>query len=149
MHGGKQNLDVRLVPTAGTDETLNLIDRGEADLGLIAGVVEDRGSRRVLELTPLYMEPLHLLVRAPLYESVVQDFGQLKGRTIDLDSQNSATNLLATELLRFIGLHDPATGQPLYQPVYDSQLRQTDSGDVDLAMPGSRSAAYRQRRSTA
>lgn len=121
IHGRKHNLDIRLVATAGTDQTLTLIDRHEADLGLIAGVVEDRAARRVLEITPLYMEPLQLLVRTPLYESVLSDFGQLRGKSIDLDTEGSSTHLLAAELLRFIGLTDPVTKQPQYQPVHISQ----------------------------
>ena len=121
LHGKQHNLDIQLVATGGTDQTLSLIDENGADLGLIAGVVEDRASRRVLELMPLYMEPLQLLVKTPLYEPVLNDFGALRGKSIDLDSESSATHLLATELLRFIGLTDPVTGQPQYQPVHISQ----------------------------
>ena len=117
IQGKKQNLDIRLVPTEGTDETLSVIDQNGADLGLIAGAIEDRESRRVLEITPLYMEPLQLLVREELYEPVLKDFGRLRGTSIAMDGQNTATSLLAAELLRFIGLTDPATGQPRYQRV--------------------------------
>ena len=126
VQGRKRHLDIRLIATEGTDETLTLIDRNEADFGLIAGGIEDRMSRDVLQIAPLYMEPLQLLVKAELYESVVKDFGQLKGKSIGLDSPSSATNLLATELLRFIGLTDPATGQPQYQPVFISQAALAD-----------------------
>ena len=126
IHGRRHNLDIRLFATGGTDETLTLIDQNGADLGLIAGGIEDRASRDILEIAPLYMEPLQLLVKADLYESVVKDFGQLRGKSIGLDSQSSATNLLATELLRFIGLIDPATAQPQYQPVYIPQSALAD-----------------------
>lgn len=115
-HGRKRHLDIRLVPTGGTDQTLSAIDQNGADLGLIPGAIEDRGSRSVFEVAPLYMEPLQLLVREELYESVVKDFGQLRGKSIDLDAPSTATNLLASELLRFIGLTDRATGQPQYRP---------------------------------
>jgi TRAP-type uncharacterized transport system substrate-binding protein len=126
VHGKKRNLDIRLVATEGTDQTLSLVDKNGADLGLIAGAIEDRASRDVLEIAPLYMEPLQLLVKGELYDSVVRDFGQLKGKSIGLDGQNSATNLLATELLRFIGLVDQATGKPQYQPVYIPQSQLAD-----------------------
>lgn len=120
-HGAKWNLDIRLIPTDSTDATLNLIGKESADVALVAGGVEDRAQRRVLEIMPLYMEPLHLMVKAGLYDAVSHDFGQLKGKTVSMDGVNSATNVLATELLRFIGLNDPATGAPLYRPLHIPQ----------------------------
>ena len=134
IQGKKQNLDLRLVPTEGTDETLSVIDQNGADLGLIAGAIEDRESRRVLEITPLYMEPLQLLVREELYEPVLKDFGRLRGTSIAMDGQNTATSLLAAELLRFIGLTDPATGQPRYQRV-DLPQSQLLSRRGDSSLP--------------
>ena len=122
LHGKSHHLDIRLVPSESTDQTLTLIDQRKAELGLIAGVVEDRGSRKVLEVTPLYMEPLQFLVKDELYEAVLKDFGALKGKSIDLDNPSSATHLLASELLRFMGLTDEDTGQPVYRPVYVRDL---------------------------
>ena len=126
IHGRKRHLDIRLVATEGTDQTLSLIDQGGADLGLIPGAIEDRASRNVFEVAPLYMEPLQLLVKEELYDAVSKDFGQLRGKSIDVDSQTSATNLLATELLRFIGLTDPATGAAQYRAVYIPQSQLMD-----------------------
>ena len=37
--GKSRHLDIRLIPTSGTDETLTAIDQGTADLGLVSGVV--------------------------------------------------------------------------------------------------------------
>ena len=125
IQGKERNLDIRLVETESTDQTLSLIDQKGADLGLIAGVVEDRGSRKAFEITPLYMEPLQLLVKQELYEPVLRDFGQLKGKSIDLDAENSATHLLAAVILRFMGLTDE-TGRPEYQRVYIPQSAMTD-----------------------
>ena len=132
VQGKQRNLDIRLVPTAGTDQTLSLIDQNRADLGLIPGAFEDKASRKVFEVAPLYMEPLQLLVKEQLYESVLKDFGQLRGKSIGLDGQNSATSLLAAELLRFIGLADQVTGKPQYQPVYLPQSRLMDLKDASL-----------------
>jgi len=129
IHGKRRHLDIRLVTTDGTDQTLSLIDQNVVDLGLITSAVEDQASRDVFEVAPLYMEPLQLLVREKLYDSISKDFGQLRGKSIGVDGQNSATNLLATELLRFIGLTDPATGKLQYQPVYLPQSHYTDLKD--------------------
>jgi TRAP-type uncharacterized transport system substrate-binding protein len=103
-----QNLDVQLVVTEGTAETITLIEQGKTELGLITGAIEGPRSDTLLEIMPLYMESLQLLVKEPLFEAVSKDFGQLRGRTIALDGQQSATNLVASELLRFIGLIDGA-----------------------------------------
>lgn len=121
LHGKARHLDIRLVETAGTDQTVSLIDQQVVDLGLITGAVEDQASRKFYQIAPLYMEPLQLLVKAPLYDSVSKDFGQLRGKSIGLDSPGSATNLVASELLSFIGLSDPETGKLEYQPVYIPQ----------------------------
>ncbi len=128
VHGKERNLDIRLFETEGADQTMDLIDQGAADLGLITSAVKDHADRDVYELAPLYMEPLQLLVRSELYDAVSRDFGQLAGKSIGLDGEQSVTNLLATELLRFIGLADPATGAPRYRPVY-AQSRLTYLAD--------------------
>jgi TRAP-type uncharacterized transport system substrate-binding protein len=119
-HGTAAHLDIRLTVTEGTQETLDLVASGEADLGLVAGGVAAGETDRIFEIAPLYMEPLQLLVRESLYDAVSKDFGELAGRSIGLDAEESATNLVATELLRFIGLID-ASGQPRYRPVYMQQ----------------------------
>ncbi|HWI17607.1 MAG TPA: TAXI family TRAP transporter solute-binding subunit [Vicinamibacterales bacterium] len=119
-HGKSRNLDIRLVVTEGTVETIDKIESGETDLGLITGAIEGPRADRILEIMPLYMEPLQLLIKAPLYEAVSQDFGQLRGKTIALDGQLSATNLVASELMQFIGLID-AAGTRHYTPVHMQQ----------------------------
>jgi len=42
IHGKAHNLEIQLVPAAGSDKVLNLIDQNGADLGLIPGAIEDR-----------------------------------------------------------------------------------------------------------
>lgn len=130
MRGKARNIDIQLLVTDGADQTLNLIDQKKAELGLITGAIADHAARSVFEITPLYMEPLQLLVKAPLYDAVSKDFGQLRGKTIGMDGQNSATHLLARELLEFIGLADPATGAPAYHPVHILQFQYAELKDA-------------------
>ena len=128
LDGQRYGLDVRVSATRSTAQTLDLVDRHELDMGVIAGAVESNVPRAVSEIAPLYMEPLHLLVRAELYDRVAKDYGQLKGTSISMDGRDSATKLLAMELLRFSGIIDPA-GTPLYTPVDVTQaqiLNETD-----------------------
>ncbi len=134
LNGRKWNLDIQLIPTPNTDTSLTKIDQQIADVGLIAGAIEDRAARKVVEITPLYMEPLQLVVKAELYDSVSHDFGQLKGKSISMDNTDSATDVLATELLRFMGLADPATGRPLYRPIHIEQSQLFAQQDT-AAMP--------------
>jgi TRAP-type uncharacterized transport system substrate-binding protein len=119
-HGKARNLDIRLVVTEGTVETIDKIEQGATDLGLITGAIEGPRAERIFEIMPLYMEPLQLLVKAPLYDAVSKDFGQLRGKTIALDGELSATNLVASELMQFIGLIDGA-GTRHYSPMYLQQ----------------------------
>lgn len=120
IHGKKHHLDIRVLPTAGTGATMDMIGDGSADVGLIAGAVRDQRERHIVEISPLYMEPLQLLVKEPLYEAVMKDFGQLRGKSIAMDAENSATSLLATELLRFMGL-DHRGDKPQYERVQVQQ----------------------------
>lgn len=136
LHGRTNRLDIRLVVTEGTQATIELVEKGEADLGLIAGAIEDVRGVGLLEVAPLYMEPLQLLVKESLYDAVSKDFGALRGRSVGVDAQRSATNLLATELMRFMGLVDGA-GRAGYQPVYLQQaelIALTDSAALPDAV---------------
>ncbi len=120
LQGKKHHLDIRVDPTSGTGATMDALDGDAADVGLIAGAVRDQHARNIYEIAPLYMEPLQLLVKEPLYDAVMKDFGQLRGKTIAMDAEDSATSLLATELLRFMGL-DAHGGKPLYARVQVQQ----------------------------
>lgn len=131
-HGKTHDLDIRLIVTDGADQTMSLVDQGAADLGLVTGAIDDNASRDVYEIAPLYMEPLQLLVREPLYDAVSKDFAQLQGKSIAIDGLNTATNVLATELLAFMGLSDPATGQPHYRPVLTPRAQYPEIKDADL-----------------
>ncbi len=106
LYGRQQNLDIQLVVTEGSAQTLDLIEQGKTDLGLITGAIESQQDNNILEIMPLYMESLQLLVKEPLFEPVSKDFGTLRDKSIALDGERSATNLVASELLRFIGLID-------------------------------------------
>lgn len=121
-YGKAHQLDIQLVITEGSAQTVDLIRRGATDLGLITGAIEGEDDSTILEIMPLYMESLQLLVKEPLFDVVSKDFGQLRGKSIAVDGERSATNLVSSELLRFIGLID-ASGTPQFTPVY---LQQTD-----------------------
>jgi TRAP-type uncharacterized transport system substrate-binding protein len=121
--GRKHHLDIRVAATNSKTQMLSLVDGDELDLGVISGGVESSVPRSIFEVAPLYMEPLHLLVKADLHEQVSADYGQLKGRTISMDGRDSATSVLAIELLRFSGINDPATGAPLYNMVNMTQAQ--------------------------
>jgi len=130
--GRKQNLDIRLIVTDGADQTMNLVDQDAADLGLVTGAIDDNEHRAVYEVAPLYMEPLQLLVRESLYDAISKDFGQLAGKSIAIDGKNTATNVLATELMAYIGLADPKTGEPHYRPVHTPRVDYPAMKDADL-----------------
>lgn len=132
VHGKSRNLDIQLIVTDGADQTMSLVDQDAADLGLVTGAIDDNKHREVYELAPLYMEPLQFLVREPLFEAVSKDFAALEGKSIGIDGANTATNVLATELLAYIGLADPKTGAPRYRPVLTPRVEYQALKDADL-----------------
>ncbi|MBI1290313.1 hypothetical protein GC173_03605 [bacterium] len=86
-------------PTQGSEEALELVDKGTLDLALVQGGL--KAGTNVRQVAALYPEPLHLLVRPEIAE---QGLAGLEGKRINLGSKGSGTRKLATEVLAFAGM---------------------------------------------
>ncbi len=95
---------VDLVPSASTGKELSEVDSGSVDFGLVSGAFRVTGFSRVREVTPLFTEALHLLVKQELAEQVGPSLRGLRGRRVDLGPRDSATASLAAAILEFAGL---------------------------------------------
>lgn len=101
---GKAGIEADLVATAGTGDELEHVERGAVDLALVSGAQRMRDFPHVRVVTPLYVEALHLLVRAELAEQVAAGFDALGGRTVDVGPPGSTNAGLTAALLDFAGL---------------------------------------------
>ena len=106
--GGRVRVEV--VPTAGSDEAIDRVESGAIDVALVQGGMRQRGRTHVRQVATLYVEPLHLLVKAPLRDEVARNLAALKGRSVNLGEVGSGTHALAVDVLAFAGLR-PVRGR--------------------------------------
>lgn len=96
---GRHGLDVVLVDTSGSEDSLARVERREIDVALVQGGLD--GNDDVREIAPLVLEPLHLLVRGDLD---LYDLEDLRGRRLMLAPPGSGTRTIALDLLELAGI---------------------------------------------
>lgn len=104
-HLRKHRIELELIPSEGSEESLSWLNEKRIDLALVQGGLNLGSRTEVRQLSPLQVEPLHILVRAEL-EGTLREKGlsELHGRRVYLGSPSSGTHVLAVNLLDFIGL---------------------------------------------
>src|SRR6185369_14539443 len=60
----RHGLDVVIVDTSGSEDSIARVERREVDVALVQGGLE--GNEDVREIAPLVLEPLHVMVRESL-----------------------------------------------------------------------------------
>jgi len=103
-------VNARLVETRGTEDELERVNTGAVDFALVSGAYPIKPYDHVREITPLYVEALHLLVKEELAGAVGSSLGGFRGRTVDLGPAGSTTAGLAADVMAFAGLA-PAEGR--------------------------------------
>ncbi len=93
-----------VVETETTEDALAKVDAGQIDFALVSEAYRVGGHPHLREVTPLYVEALHLLVRGELAAKVDDSLAALRGRTIDLGPQGSTSEALSTAVLAFAGV---------------------------------------------
>lgn len=106
----------RLTPTADTSDALKAVNAGEIDLAMVSGVFRSGDYQHVREVTPLYAEALHLLVKRELAEEVARSVSALRGRVVSMGADGSETHELASNVLGLAGIVPE-------RPVYPNGLR--------------------------
>ncbi|MFD2159647.1 TAXI family TRAP transporter solute-binding subunit [Rubritalea tangerina] len=92
-------LKVDLVESEGSLANVRMLERGEADFGLIQQGVEVDDSIRAV--AALYPDIVHLLVRT---DTKIESITELQGMRVSLGMQSSGTRLVAEQLLDHYGL---------------------------------------------
>jgi TRAP-type uncharacterized transport system substrate-binding protein len=98
------HLRLRVVPTVGSRETLDLIEAQKLDVGLVQGGLDPTHHPHVRQVAALHIEPLHLLVKPALRGLVAENLGAIRRKTVNLGPVQSGTHELAADVLRFAGL---------------------------------------------
>ncbi len=79
----------RLVASAGVRESLDAVEAGRVDVALVPGAIRFERWPHLREVAPLFVEPLHLLVKEELYEAVAKDLRMLRGRSLALGAPDN------------------------------------------------------------
>jgi TRAP-type uncharacterized transport system substrate-binding protein len=113
-----QSLMLELHPTVGSEEALDQVNDHKLDLALVQGGLKVNSWKNVRQVTALHIEPMHLLVKNELFESVSKQLAALDGKTIYLSEVGSGTHTLAIEILSFVGIGPRTADRPTgYIPV--------------------------------
>lgn len=99
-----KGVDVRVVETTDTDDALDRVDRGSIDFVLVSGAFRLGHRPNLREITPLYIEALHLLVKPEIATRPDWSLRDLEGRTVDLGPIDTETAGLATAVMDFADL---------------------------------------------
>ena len=96
----RHGLDVEIVDTSGSEDSIARVQRREVDVALVQGGLD--GNEDVREIAPLVLEPLHLMVRA---DQDLYDLEDLRGHRLMLAPPASGTRQIALDLLELAGMH--------------------------------------------
>ena len=112
-----EGVPIEIAATKGSVEACRKVESGEVDLALVLGSRDFSEFPRLRQIAALHVEPMHLLVKADLYESVSSDIHSLEGkRVLAVGFADSATLQFSNMLLDMLGLRfesdDPAAEAP-------------------------------------
>ncbi|UJR78671.1 TAXI family TRAP transporter solute-binding subunit [Sandaracinus amylolyticus] len=94
IEAAAHELELEIVPAAGSDDALERLSRRELDAALIQGGLP--GTPELREVAAVALEPLHLLVRGDI---AMESLDDLRGRRVNLAPPGSGTRGLALEVL--------------------------------------------------
>jgi len=92
------NVDLELVPSAGSLESSELLKAGKIDFAMVQGALAIRPPSKIRQVAVLHVEPLHLLVDPQHHADVSINLRSLKGLTINVGAVGSGTDRLSTTL---------------------------------------------------
>ncbi len=104
-------LDIKVLPTSGSEAALEGLSKGDFDLAFVQGGLATQApgntnGSAIRQLTAMHIEPMHLLVRQEISERIAATgLRGLAGCKVNVGPVGSGTQILASEVLKFAGLH--------------------------------------------
>src|SRR4051812_44059104 len=111
-----RGLDLDLIGTVGSEESLDFVNSRRVDCALVQGGLDVGDRPNVRQVAVLPVEPLHLLVKQHLADRVGARLAALEGRTVDVGEAGTGTHTLGVAVLSFAGLAPRAGGKGGYVP---------------------------------
>lgn len=125
-------VDFEVVASAGSSDALKKVNANELDLAIVQGGLSAEKLPNVRHIASFHIEPLHLLVRDSIYAAVSEHLLELRDKSINLSVIGSGTNVLSSELLRFLGLEEKKDYQALHYS-YEELAELSDESLPDAA----------------
>ena len=122
-----EDIDVKIIDTAGSIDNLALLGSGQASVGFVQGGVPANRDHKLEALGSLYFEPLWLFHRRGMN---LDRLGALRGQRVGIGPEGSGTRALVQRLLADNQLTDALRALPLGG---DTAVKALISGDVDAA----------------
>jgi TRAP-type uncharacterized transport system substrate-binding protein len=111
---GGQGLTFELLPSQGSEESLDWVNHRKVDVALVQGALSPAGRPDVRQVATLQIEPMHLVVKKELATAATASLLALRGKRVDLEAVGSGSHSLALAILDFVGLRprdrDPVHG---------------------------------------
>ena len=128
-----KGFDLKIRTTDGASETLDLLEKGEADVGLMQGGVARRGDPQVLRtIANVFYEPIWVFYRQDAFGGEpFTRLSQANGKRIALGPTGSGTRELAGTMVAQAGLSPANT--TLLNLAFDEAAEQLVAGDIDVA----------------
>jgi TRAP-type uncharacterized transport system substrate-binding protein len=95
---GSQNLSIRVVPTLGALDALELIDEGKLDMAFIQSGL-DTNFQNVTHVATIAPELIHFLVKPD-----VKSIKDIRGKVVNMGEVSGGTRILAKQILDLSGL---------------------------------------------
>ncbi len=116
-----KGFDLEIIPTAGSVEALDMLEKGEGDLAFIQGGIALGADENVLaSMASVYYEPAWVVLRPASFDgSLPRRLSALKGMKIGIGEDGSGTQRLALQLLDASGV-DGTTATLIAAPSGDT-----------------------------
>ena len=107
----QNDLSIKLVTNAGSEDSLNQLKAGQLDVALVSSGIMVPDDDDIMVLGALQLEAVHVLVRKEMAErgSLAE---AIRGKRVNFGEKGSTEWLLAQELLTFARLKLPSASEP-------------------------------------
>lgn len=123
---------INIRPTAGSVETLRLLENGEVDLGFVqGGVAADANPEQLSSVASMYYEPIWIVYRRDRFSEPVAYLDQLDGKRISVGEEGSGTKVLAELMLEETGVPVDTPNVSALTP--DEAIAALEAGTIDVA----------------
>lgn len=95
----QHGIEMSLISTAGSEEALRLVEKGELDLAIVSSGIVKKDITQVREVAALHVEPVHFLVKRELTEKHQFLRDMVRNKRVNLGEPGSSAYALSLELM--------------------------------------------------